>query len=76
MNALVEAIADLVKTFCSGIVAIFSVPAKTLYASFGSFVFVLPALFIAVAIVCKKMCSNKKDVRQELLNNLEKGEKK
>ena len=75
MTALISALADLIKTFCSGIVAIFSVPAQTLYASFGSFVFVLPVLFIVVAVICKKMCS-KKDVRQELLNNLEKGEKK
>lgn len=75
MTALIEALSDLVKTFCSGLVSIFSVPAQTLYASFGSYVFVLPVLFVGLAVICKK-AFNKKDERQKLLNNLEKEKKR
>ena len=39
MNALVSAIADLVKTFCSGIVSLVTVPAQALQNSFGSAVY-------------------------------------
>ena len=75
MNALVTAIADLIKTFCSGIVSLITVPAQTLHASFGSWVFVLPFAFAALAILLK-VASKKKEARPKLLDNLEKGEKK
>ena len=61
MTVLVSALTDLTKTFCSGLVSLFSVPAQTLHASFGSFVFVLPFLLIFTAIICKVISRKKND---------------
>lgn len=74
MSALISALTDLIKTFCLGLVSLFSVPAKTLYASFGSYVFVLPFAFAVFAFLCRKIFVKKND-RPELLNNKEKEKK-
>lgn len=75
MNALVTAIADLVKTFCSGIVSLVTVPAQTLYASFGSFVYVLPFAFLALFVVLRKFLP-KKQSESKLLDNNKKEDRK
>ena len=59
MNALVTAIADLVKTFCSGIVSLVTVPAQTLQNSFGSAVYALPLVFLIFFIVLRKVKDSK-----------------
>ena len=51
MNALVTAIADLVKTFCSGVVSLVTVPVQTLQNSFGSAVYALPLVLLIFFIV-------------------------
>lgn len=68
MSALVTAIADLVKTFCSGLASLVTVPAQTLHASFGSFVYVLPFAFLALFIVLRKILP-KKQSKPKLLDN-------
>ena len=59
MNTLVTAIADLVKTFCSGIVSLVTVPAQTLQNSFGSAVYALPLVFLIFFIVLRKVKDSK-----------------
>lgn len=54
MNSLVTAIADLIKTFCSGVVSLVTVPAQTLQNSFGSAVYALPLVFLVFFLVLKK----------------------
>lgn len=61
MNTLVTAIADLV-----------AVPAQTLHASFGSFVYVLPFAFLALFVVLRKFLPEKQS-KLKLLNNNKKG---
>lgn len=69
MNALVTAIADLVKTFCSGIVSLVTVPAQTLQNSFGSAVYALPLVFLIFFIVLRKVKDSKTKGMPKLLNN-------
>lgn len=70
MNALVAAIADSIKTFCSGVVSLVTVPAQALQNSFGSAVYALPFVFLVLFIVLKK---KRKDLKlkgaPKLLNN-------
>lgn len=54
MSALVTAIADLIKTFCSCIVSLITVPAQTLQNSFGSAVYALPLVFLVLFYSFKK----------------------
>lgn len=58
MNALVTAIADLVKTFFSGVVSLVTVPAQALQNSFGSAVCALPLVFKGAP---KLLNNNKKE---------------
>lgn len=69
MNALVTAIADLVKTFCSGVVSLVTVPAQTLQNSFGSAVYALPIVFLIFFIVLRKVKDSKTKGMPKLLNN-------
>lgn len=69
MNALITAIADLVKTFCSGIMALVTVPAQTLQNSFGSAVYALPLVLLVLFIVFKKRKDLKAKGMPKLLNN-------
>lgn len=70
MNALVTAIADLVKTFCSGVVSLFAVPAQTLQNSFGSAVYALPLVFLVLFVLLKKKRKDSKlKGAPKLLNN-------
>lgn len=69
MNALVTAIADLVKTFCSGVVSLVTVPAQALQDSFGSAVYALPLVFLVLFIVLKKRKDSKLKGMPKLLNN-------
>lgn len=69
MNALVAAIADLVKTFCSGIVSLVTVPAQALQNSFGSAVYALPLIFLVLFVVLKKRKDSKLKGAPKLLNN-------
>lgn len=69
MNALVIAIADLVKTFCSGVVSLVTVPAQTLQNSFGSAVYALPIVFLIFFIVLRKVKDSKTKGMPKLLNN-------
>nr|DAW31745.1 MAG TPA: hypothetical protein [Inoviridae sp.] len=69
MNALVTAIADLVKTFCSGVVSLVTVPAQTLQDSFGSAVYALPLVLLVLFIVLKKRKDLKVKGMPRLLNN-------
>ena len=69
MNALVIAIADLIKTFCSGVVSLVAVPAQTLQNSFGSAVYALPLVFLVLFIVLKKRKDSKLKGVPKLLNN-------
>ena len=69
MNTLITAIADLVKTFCSGVVSLITVPVQTLQNSFGSAVFALPLLFWILFIVLKKRKDSKLKGTPKLLNN-------
>ena len=69
MNALVTAIADLVKTFCSGIVSLVTVPAQALQNSFGSAVYALPLVFLVLFIVLKKRKDSTLKDLPKLLNN-------
>lgn len=70
MNALVTAIADLVKTFCSGVVSLVTVPAQTLQNSFGSAVYALPIVFFLIFfIVLRKVKDSKTKGMPKLLNN-------
>lgn len=69
MNALVTAIADLVKTFCSGIVSLVTVPAQALQNSFGSAVYALPLVFLVLFVVLKKRKDSKLKGMPKLLNN-------
>lgn len=59
MNVLVTAIADLVKTFCSGVVSLVTVPAQVLQNSFGSAVYALP-LVLKTKGMPKLLNNNKK----------------
>ena len=76
MNALVTAIADLIKTFCSGVVSLFAVPAQTLQNSFGSAVYALPLVFLVLFIVLKKRNDSKLKGVPKLLNNNKKEDSK
>lgn len=69
MSALVTAIADLVKTFCSGVVSLVTVPAQALQNSFGSAVYALPLVFLLLFIVLKKRKDSKLEGAPKLLNN-------
>ena len=69
MNALVTAIADLIKTFCSGVVSLITVPAQTLQNSFGSAVYALPLVLLVLFIVFKKRKDSKAKGMPRLLNN-------
>lgn len=69
MNALITAIADSVKTFFSGIVALVTVPAQTLQNSFGSAVYALPLIFLVLFVVLKKRKDSKLKGAPKLLNN-------
>ena len=69
MNALVTAIADLVKTFCSGVVSLVTVPAQTLQNSFGSAVYALPLVLLVLFMVLKKRKDSKVKGMPRLLNN-------
>lgn len=69
MSALVTAIADLIKTFCSGVVSLVTVPAQALQNSFGSAVCALPLLFLIFFIVLKKRKDSKLKGAPKLLNN-------
>lgn len=75
MSALVTAIADLVKTFCSGVVSLVAVSAQTLQNSFGSAVYALPLVFLVLFIVLKKKDSKLKGA-PKLLNNNKKEDSK
>lgn len=76
MSALVTAIADLIKTFCSGVVSLVAVPAQTLQKSFGSAVYALPLLFLLLFIVLKKRKDSKLKGEPKLLNNNKKEDEK
>ncbi len=76
MNALVAAIADLIKTFCSGVVSLVAVPAQTLQNSFGSAVYALPLVFLVLFIVLKKRKDSKLKGAPKLLNNNKKEDEK
>ena len=76
MNALVTAIADLIKTFCSGVVSLVAVPAQTLQNSFGSAVYALPLVFLVLFIVLKKRKDSKLKGVPKLLNNNKKEDEK
>lgn len=76
MNALVTAIADLIKTFCSGVVSLVAVPAQTLQNSFGSAVYALPLVFLVLFIVLKKRKDSKLKGVPKLLNNNKKEDSK
>lgn len=69
MSALVTDIADLVKTFCSGIVSFVTVPAQALKYSFGSAVYAFPLVFLVLFIVLKKRKDSKLKGAPKLLNN-------
>lgn len=69
MNALVTAIADLVKTFCSGVVSLVTVPAQALHNSFGSAVYALPLIFLVFFVILKKRKDSKLKGAPKLLNN-------
>lgn len=69
MNALVTAIADLVKTFCSGVVSLVTVPAQALHNSFGSAVYALPLIFLVLFVILKKRKDSKLKGAPKLLNN-------
>ena len=76
MNALVTAIADLVKTFCSGVVSLVTVPAQALQNSFGSAVYALPLVFLVLFIVFKKRKDSTLKDMPKLLNNNKKEDEK
>lgn len=76
MNALVTAIADLIKTFCSGVVSLVTVPAQVLQNSFGSAVYALPLLFLVLFVILKKRKDSKLKGAPKLLNNNKKEDEK
>lgn len=76
MSALIAAIADLVKTFCSGVVSLVTVPAQALQNSFGSAVYALPLVFLVFFIVLKKRKESKLKGAPKLLNNNKKEDEK
>ena len=76
MNALVTAIADLIKTFCSGIVSLITVPAQALQNSFGSAVYALPLVFLVLFLIFKKKKDSKLKGAPKLLNNNKKEDEK
>lgn len=76
MNALVTAIADLIKTFCSGVVSLVAVPAQTLQNSFGSAVYAFPLVFLVLFIVLKRRKDSKLKGEPKLLNNNKKEDSK
>lgn len=76
MNALITAIADLVNTFCSGVVSLVTVPAQALQNSFGSAVYALPLVFLLLFIFLKKRKDSKLEGAPKLLNNNKKEDKK
>ena len=76
MSALVTAIADLVKTFCSGVVTFVTVPAQALQNSFGSAVYALPLVFLVLFIALKKGKDSKLKGAPKLLNNNKKEDEK
>ena len=70
MNTLVTAIADLIKTFCSGVVSLVTVPAQALQNSFGSAVYALPLVFLVLFFSFKKKRKESKlKGAPKLLNN-------
>lgn len=69
MSALVTAIADLVKTFCSGVVSLITVPAQAFQNSFGSAVYALPLVFLVFFVVLKERKDSKLKGAPKLLNN-------
>lgn len=69
MNSLVTAIADLIKTFCSGVVSLVTVPTQALQNSFGSAVYALPLVFLVFFLVLKKRKESKLKGAPKLLNN-------
>lgn len=75
MNVLVTAIADLIKTFCSGVVSLVAVPAQTLQNFFGSAVYALPLVFLVLFVVLKRKDSKLKGVLKLLNNNKKEDEK-
>ena len=66
MSTLVTAIADLIKTFCSGVVAVITVPAQALQNSFGSAFYALPLVYLVLFIVLKK--KGKDSILKDCLN--------
>ena len=76
MNALVTAIADLIKTFCSGVVSLLTVPAHALQNSFGSAVYALPLVFLLLFVILKKKKDSKLKGAPKLLNNNKKEDEK
>ena len=77
MSSLVTAIADLIKTFCSGVVSLFTVPAQALQNSFGSAVYALPLVFLILFIALKrKEKTQKLKGAPKLLNNNKKEDEK
>lgn len=76
MNAPVTAIADLVKTFCSGVVSLVAVPAQALQSSFGSAVCALPLVFLMFFLILKKKKDSKLEGAPKLLNNNKKEDEK
>lgn len=69
MSTLVTAIADLVKTFCSGVVSLVTVPTQALQNSFGSAVYALPLIFLVLFVILKKRKTQKVKAAPKLLNN-------
>lgn len=76
MNALVTAIADLVKTFCSGVVSLVTVPAQMLHTSFGFVVYALPFAFLVFFALLRRKKNSKIDGEPKLLNNNKKEDRK
>jgi hypothetical protein len=76
MNALVTAIADLIKTFCSGVVSLVPVPAQAFQNSFGSAVYALPLVFLVLFVIFKKKKDSELKGVPKLLNNNKKEDEK
>lgn len=76
MSTLVAAIADLVKTFCSGIVSLVTVPAQMLHTSFGFAVYALPFVFFGFFVFLQRKKKSKLDGKLKLLNNNKKEDEK
>ena len=76
MSPLVTAIADLVKTFCSGVVSLVAVPAQPLQNSFGSAVYALPLVLLVFFVILEKKKDSKLKGAPKLLNNNKKEDEK